>query len=562
MKNAVIYARYSSQGQNEQSIEAQLRVCKEFAESKGFNVIKTYIDKAKSAFKDTEKRVDFQKMIDDAPSGSLQYIIVYKFDRFSRSRVDSMMYKAKLKKDHGIRVMSATEPVSDDEGGEIYEMFLEWNDEKYSQRLSKRVRDGLDTSVANGTFCGGYLIYGYKIDLEPVNGKAGRFIKRVSVDDEQAEHIRYVFSEYANGTEKKDIAIALNEQGHRYKGKPFHAKNFDKWLVNEKYTGEFTFGGRRCDNMYPPIIDKALFQVVQDRLNKNKYFAGGTATARVPYYLTGRVRCAKSGTDMVSDGGTSKAGKQHHYYACKKKKKGLCTKKREHKDVAEEYVTECVHDWLSDPANAEVAVIDTLNYYKNRTSEENLRSIEVRITNTRKEISDYADAFVKAKSDLIRNSIEQKMNDYEILLDDLMTSKAKLEIERDMRVTKEDLLGFIAELLKGDPKDKEYQKKIIENLVTMVYLDDDDTIVHMNVRGSNIIEQDDEVTLDDIKAGAEQAKAVAIQSNGVQTYFPPPRQMRSKSNSWLFGLGRFFGVNYRCIVHILKQDAFNSVSTF
>ncbi len=71
-------------------------------------------------------------------------------------------YKKKGNKD-AIRVVSATEPVSDDEGGEIYEMFLEWNDEKYSERLSKRVRDGLDTSVKNGTYCGGYLIYGYKL---------------------------------------------------------------------------------------------------------------------------------------------------------------------------------------------------------------------------------------------------------------------------------------------------------------------------------------------------------------------------------------------------------------
>ena len=562
MNNTVIYTRYSSVGQNEQSIEAQIRVCKEFAESKGFNVVKVYIDKARSAWKDDVRRPDFEKMIQDAESGAFQHIIVYKFDRFSRSRVDSMMYKAQLKKRHGIRVLSATEPVSDDEGGEIYEMFLEWNDEKYSQRLSKRVRDGLDTSVANGTFCGGYLIYGYKIDLEPVAGKAGRFIKRVSIDNEQAEHVRFLFQEYANGVEKKDIADALNEKGHRLKGKPFRATNFDKWINNPKYTGEFTFGGRLCTNMYPPIIDKALFQVVQERLNKNKYFAGGTATARVPYLLTGKAKCAHCDTDMVSDGGTSKAGKQHHYYACKKKKKNLCHKKREHKDVAEEYTTECVHDFLSDPANAEVAVNDTLNYRQDRTSEESLRSVEVRIAKARKEIAEQADAFIKAKSDLLRNAIERKMNDYEILLDDLMTQQAKLELERGMKVTKDTLLDFIAELLKGDPKDKDHQRKIIDNLVTVVYLGDDDTIVNMNIRGSNIIEQDDEVSLDELKAGAERAKAVAIQSNGVQTHFPSPRQLRSKSNSWLFGLDRFLYVDYLCIAYIVKIDCFNFVSTF
>ena len=93
MKNAVIYARYSSAGQNEQSIDGQLRVCKEYAESKGFNIVKTYIDKAKSAWTESEKRVDFQKMLQEAETGAFQIVIVYKFDRFSRSRIDSRCIK-------------------------------------------------------------------------------------------------------------------------------------------------------------------------------------------------------------------------------------------------------------------------------------------------------------------------------------------------------------------------------------------------------------------------------------------------------------------------------------
>ena len=100
---------------------------------------------------------------------------------------------------YGVKVISALEPVSEDEGGEFYEMYLEWNAEKYSKRLSKRVRDGLDTSVANGTFCGGYLIYGYKIRKEPVAGKNDRYIKYVDIDEEAAAVIRFMFEKYASG---------------------------------------------------------------------------------------------------------------------------------------------------------------------------------------------------------------------------------------------------------------------------------------------------------------------------------------------------------------------------
>lgn len=100
-------------------------------------------------------------------------------------------------------------------------------------------------------------------------------------------------------------------------------RTFDKWLTNAKYTGEFTFGGRLCNNTYPAIIDKALFERVQKRLAKNRYFAGGTATARVPYILTGKAFCTHCNAALISDGGTSRTGQQHHYYICKGRKKAF-----------------------------------------------------------------------------------------------------------------------------------------------------------------------------------------------------------------------------------------------
>lgn len=116
MENAVIYARYSSQGQNEQSIDGQLRINNEFAASKQIKIVGVYTDKAKTGTNDN--RPDFQRMIEDIKTGKykgLKYVIVYMFDRFARNRLDSMMYKEILRK-HGVRVLSALEPVSDDEG--------------------------------------------------------------------------------------------------------------------------------------------------------------------------------------------------------------------------------------------------------------------------------------------------------------------------------------------------------------------------------------------------------------------------------------------------------------
>ena len=123
MENGIIYARFSSQSQNEQSIEAQIRICSEFAENKGIKIVNVYSDKAKTGT--NTDRPAFQKMVSDAQTGASKYIIVYMFDRFARNRRDSVMYKEMLKEKYGIKVISALEPISEDEGGEFYEMFLE-----------------------------------------------------------------------------------------------------------------------------------------------------------------------------------------------------------------------------------------------------------------------------------------------------------------------------------------------------------------------------------------------------------------------------------------------------
>ena len=131
-------------------------------------------------------------------------------------------------KEEGIKVLSALELIAEDEGGEFYEMFLEWNAEKYSKRLSKRVRDGLDISVANGSYCGGTLIYGYKLKNELIPGKANNFYKKVVINEEETELVRLPFTYYNKGYTKKQIADMLNEQGYRIKGKLLKGKSFDK----------------------------------------------------------------------------------------------------------------------------------------------------------------------------------------------------------------------------------------------------------------------------------------------------------------------------------------------
>ena len=515
MQNAVIYARYSSHGQNEMTIEGQIRFCREYAENQGYNVLTVYPEKAKTGTNDS--RPSFQRMIKDAASGTFEVIIVYMFDRFARNRHDSILYKEMLKRDYGIKVVSATQPISDDEGGEFYEMFLEWNDEKYSKRLSKRIKNGLDTCVENGTFTGSRVPFGYKLIDTDRKGKKGT-IHKVAIDEEQAEIVRYIFSEYAKGTDKKAIADALNAQGKRINGQSFSLRSFEKWLTNAKYTGEYYFGERLCTNTYPPIIDKLTFAEVQKRLAENKHLAGANSAVE-PYLLTGKLYCGHCGTAMVSDGGTSRCGTKYYYYACKSRKKGTCNKSRENKDELEKRVTQQVYDFLSDKKNAEKAAQDTIAYYERRTGDDGLKSIETRIAQAQAQVEDLTNAFIEAKSPLLRAGIEKKMQDYEILLADLQTNKAQILLERGRKITAKDILAFVAELLKGNPDDKEYQRKILDNLVSRVYIYDDERIKTVGYLNFGVDKNVEKIRLDETNEVIERLKSCS-NSN---TLTPPPK---------------------------------------
>lgn len=122
IKTAVIYARYSSDSQTEQSIDGQLRVCEEYAKQNDILVLDTYIDRAMTGTNDN--RPDFQRMIKDSAKRAFSYVLVYKFDRFSRNKYETAIHKKALK-DNGVKVVSATEFVPDTPEGIIFESMLE-----------------------------------------------------------------------------------------------------------------------------------------------------------------------------------------------------------------------------------------------------------------------------------------------------------------------------------------------------------------------------------------------------------------------------------------------------
>jgi site-specific DNA recombinase len=155
---AVIYARYSTDSQREESIEGQIRECTAYAEKNGFTVVKHYIDRAVSA--KTDNRPQFQQMIKDSERGIFDVIIVWKLDRFARNRYDSARYKTQLKR-NGVKLVSATEVISAGPEGIILESVLEGYAEYYSADLSEKVVRGMTENALKGIYNGGTIPFGY-----------------------------------------------------------------------------------------------------------------------------------------------------------------------------------------------------------------------------------------------------------------------------------------------------------------------------------------------------------------------------------------------------------------
>ena len=158
MKTAVIYARYSSDRQTEQSIEGQVRVCNDFAERNGIVIVHSYIDRATTGTNDN--REQFQQMMKDSDKRAWDYVLVYKLDRFSRNKYEMAMHRKRLK-DNGIKILSAMENIPETPEGILLESLLEGMNQYYSEELSQKTRRGQRETRLKGLHCAGKLNYGY-----------------------------------------------------------------------------------------------------------------------------------------------------------------------------------------------------------------------------------------------------------------------------------------------------------------------------------------------------------------------------------------------------------------
>lgn len=278
----VIYARYSSDNQREESIEGQLRECKAFAESNDIRIVDTYIDRALSA--KTDNRPSFQKMIKDSAKHLFDVVIVWKLDRFARNRFDSAHNKAILRK-NGVKVISATERISEGSEGILLESMLEGMAEYYSAELSEKVIRGMTENALKCKHNGGSLPIGYTVDAD----------RRFQIEPLGAGLVKEMFTKYADGSTIQEIVIIMNDRNVKSgRGGKISINIVNDMLRNRRYIGEFKYRNVVMPDGIPAIVSEELFNRVQERLAKNKK-APARYKAEDRYLLTTKLFCGKCG---------------------------------------------------------------------------------------------------------------------------------------------------------------------------------------------------------------------------------------------------------------------------
>lgn len=469
MKKAVIYARYSSDNQTEQSIEGQVRVCKEYAERNDLLIVNEYIDRAMTGTNDN--RPALQQMLYDSKKKGFDFVLVYKFDRFARSRYDSAMNKAILKQ-NGVKLLSATEQITDSPEGIILESMLEGMAEYYSAELSQKVKRGLKESRIKGQFTGGPTPYGYVVKD-----------KKVYIDEEQANIVRLMFNEYLSGKLIKHIVNLLQDKGIKNSyGKDWTINSVSRVLRNPNYKGCVYADDTCYTNIFPQIIDTEIFDEVNQKLQHSKRTSAHHKT-EVNYLLSGKLICGKCGGLMTGDSGKGKLGKIYNYYKCftKKKNKNVCDKKSIGQEYVEGKVIYATKQFLQSTDLKAIAKVICDVYNKDIEKDKILESLNKELQENNKKLANLLRAL---ENGVFNDTTNTRMKELESSNKELQEKIARRQILTIKPLEESVVYDFLYSFKDIDESNTLAKQRMIDLFVNRVVLFDNGTMtIYFNVSG-------------------------------------------------------------------------------
>ena len=480
---AVIYARYSSDNQREESIEGQIRECTAYAEKNGITIVKHYIDRALSA--KTDNRPEFQQMIKDSEKRLFDIVLVWKLDRFARNRYDSAHYEYQLERNH-VKLVSATEPISEGPAGIMVKSMLTGMAEYYSAELSEKVVRGMTENVLKGKYNGGTIPIGYTVDEE----------KFFQIDPLKAPFVVEVFQRYNDGATMKELMNWLNDSGvTTNRNQKFTYNSIQTLLTNRRYIGENRFKDIVMPDSIPVIIEKELFDSVQDKIAKNRR-APARHKAEDDYLLTTKLFCGMCGAMMFGECGTSRNKNVHHYYKCANAKRTkTCKKKTVRKEWLEYLVVNETMKMIRDDDSIQ-SIVDAVMILQEQENtvlpllEKQMKDIENGIENLLNAIQ----AGVLTSSTKGRlEKLEAQQKELEIRIAEEKLAKPKVSA---------DFVKFwLTNFRKLDPNVKSHRETLINTFVNAVYLYDEKVLITFNYKDGTKTITFDEIAVKDAPEG-------------------------------------------------------------
>lgn len=465
IQRGACYLRVSTNEQLEFSPDAQLRAIKSYAKNNNIIIDDDYIfiDEGISGRK-ADKRPAFQKMIAVAKSKPKKFdvILVHKFDRFARSREDSVVYKSLLKKECNIKVVSITESIEDDKFSVILEAMLEAMAEYYSLNLSDEVKKGMTEKARRGQFQSSPP-FGYKMEN-----------KELVIVSDEAKAIKLIFDKFLyENASFLGIAKYINSLGYKtHRGSLFENRTIEYILNNPVYCGKvrWTPTGkiRRNYNDENSIIEKStheaiiseeMFEKVKEKLQKrkeiNRKYYKGTNPDNL-HWLNGLVHCSECGKTLVRN--------QKHYYQCNGYVKGICNTSQ---IIKISLIEEAVLEQLKKDFNSKMELNVKIN--SNSFNDEELQIIYSQLEKSKERQSRIKEAYING----IDTLEEYKINKQELLEQEkfLKNKLSELENKKNMKSENDIIrenLKTVYEILIDDKIDMQKKYEISHLLIERI----------------------------------------------------------------------------------------------
>lgn len=508
--NVVIYARFSSSEQREESIEGQVKVCTEYAENNDYTVIRTYVDRALTGRND--KRPDLQRLLSDSNNNNFQAVIVYSIDRFGRNLQQCLTNENKLKQ-NGVALFSATEHFTNDPAGIFYRNLMMAHSQYYCDELSQKIRRGMDINAEKCLSTGGNIALGFKVDDK----------KNFQIDPDTAPIVQYIFESYASGKTVTEIINQLNSQGLKTsRGVPFNKNSLHSMLKNKRYIGIYTYKGTEKIGGMPRIISDELFNKVAEIMDKNRK-APARARAKVEYLLTTKIFCGYCKEMMTGFSGTGKSGKVYRYYVCNGTKKKACKKKKVNKEYIEDLVVNECRKLLTNENIKKIAnSISKISESEKDTA--HLKFLKKALSENERKHKNALNAIIECDLESVRKSLYEQIPILEKEHSELQKQIA-LE-EKNFPVLTVPMVHFFLRKLKdGNVDDIKYRKTLINVFINKIYLYDDKLTIIFN-------SGDNPVTINDLLLSE-------IEDNS------------KKSGGFVFGWG--CSTNQKCVIGMVAK---------